>query len=117
MKTLAVELSYIANDIGSLARDQARKNFVTLLAARHETSDMDESLRLSSGVYAEKAARLKQARELATQVDLDGYAELVCNIADGNLRATTLLAHSGASGRYSPAVRDCLVSLPLVSSE
>jgi hypothetical protein len=119
LKQLSVELTYIANDIGSLARDEARKNYVTLLAKRDGLADLNDALRAAVSVYERKATALAQRRDALAKSDaaLPRYAELTCNIADGNLRATTLLAYAGSSGRYSPQVRDCLAQLPLVSSE
>lgn len=119
LKRLSVELTYIANDIGSLARDEARRNYVTLLAARDGLADLNDALRATVSVYERKATALAEQRAALASSDatLARYAQLTCNIADGNLRATTLLAHAGSSGRYSPQVRDCLAKLPLASSE
>lgn len=119
IKALAVELTYLANDVGSLARDPAAKNFVTLLAAKHpEFRELDQALALTSRIYREKAEALVAARRRPSpESALGRYAALVCDITDGNLRATTLLARTGSEGRYSPAARESLASLPLVSSE
>lgn len=118
LKRLAVELTYLANDIGSLARDPAAKNFVTLLARkRAELRDLDEALAATSRIYGEKAEALVAGRlRVTSEASLGRYAELVCDIADGNLRATTLLARRGAEGRYAPAARDILRALPSVGS-
>ncbi|MFZ5896669.1 MAG: terpene synthase family protein [Myxococcota bacterium] len=117
MKALGVELTYIANDIGSLARDQAQKNFVTLLMQEEPLlTTLDAALARASAIYREKADRLRSARQAqSADTSLGRYAELVCNITDGNLRATTLLAHTGAAARYSPAARECLEGLPFTS--
>ena len=118
LKRLAVELTYLANDIGSLPRDPAAKNFVTLLASnRAELHDLNDALAATSQIYREKAESLvAERRRLTSETALGSYAELVCDIADGNLRATTLLARRGSEGRYSPAARDVLEALPLVGS-
>lgn len=118
LKRLAVELTYLANDIGSLPRDPAAKNFVTLLASnRAELRDLDDALAATSRIYREKAESLvAERRRLTSATALQRYADLVCDITDGNLRATTLLARRGPEGRYSPAARDVLEALPLVGS-
>jgi len=118
MKALAVELSYLANDIGSLGRDKPTKNYVRLLM-EHDPSlaTLESALESTSKIYADKARSLvDRRRAFPAESTLARYAELVCDIADGNLRATTLLARNSAEGRYSPLARECLSALPLVGS-
>lgn len=119
LAALTVELTYLANDLGSLARDSSAKNFVTLLSARDALGpDISPAVEATCRIYAEKAARLVAARtSLDASSQLARYVELLCNVADGNLRATTLLGRTGAVGRYSPAARESLLRLPFVSAD
>jgi terpene synthase-like protein len=107
LKELGVELSYLANDIGSLRRDQGCGNYVKLRSA---STDLSEQLRQTSADYD---ARVQRYLELASgaQGELLRYVSLVSAITDGNLKATTLLALSGDAGRYAPEARDCLQRL------
>jgi hypothetical protein len=118
LKALAVELTYLANDIGSLARDKAGKNYVTLLMQRDPSlTTLESAVEASARIYADKARSLINERlAIESGTELARYAEVVCDITDGNLRATTLLARASAEGRYSPLARECLSKLPLVSA-
>jgi len=114
LKELAVELTYIANDIGSLRRDHVSSNYVTLRAERDGgSSDRSEQL---EQVRVDYDARVQRYQELAsgTRGELSRYASLVSAIADGNLKATTLLALSGEAGRYAPDARGCLQRLRML---
>lgn len=119
LTTLAVELTYLANDIGSIGRDSSVKNYVTLLASQDPTlTDVPRAIEATCRIYTEKAAHLVALRtSLPRGGALARHADLVCNVADGNLRATTLLGTAGAVGRYSPAARESLLGLPFVSAD
>jgi terpene synthase-like protein len=117
LKELAVELTYLANDVGSLGRDRGHKNYVLLSsAAPDDPTRLKESLDDALRLYADKVQSFRTfASQLPDREPLHAYATLVARIADGNLRATSLLASQGAAGRYSPWVRGALESLPLIS--
>ena len=111
LEALGVQLTYLANDIGSLHRDSPGLNYVTLRAQRElGPSALPELLEATRGDYD---ARVQAFLELAhgTSGELKRYASLVSAIADGNLKATLLLARSGDAGRYAVEVRACLGNL------
>jgi len=116
LKELGVELTYLANDIGSIQRDSNEKNYIRLLLAKMGSSlPIERGLEEALRIYREKArAFMLSSRDLQSRELLSSYADMVANVTDGNLLATTLLAESAPSGRYSPAVSGCLESLPRV---
>ncbi len=116
LKELGVELTYLANDIGSVLRDSEHKNYVRFMQARESGSSIERAIELTEEVYRDKArafAELAQRVELGS--DCARYADLVASVTDGNLRATSLLSRAGSEGRYAPAVRASLESLPCLS--
>jgi hypothetical protein len=118
LKELAVELVYIANDVGSIARDPHQKNYVRFLLAELGTSaTLEQALEETVRVYKRKAhAFVEKASELSSALSMSPYVDMVAHVTDGNVLATIALAEQGRSGRYSPAVRTCLASLPLLTS-
>jgi Terpene synthase family 2, C-terminal metal binding len=111
LQALGVELTYIANDIGSLRRDHRSPNFVTLLTERYPgLFTLPELLEAARTEYTARARAFDALREGATG-ELARYASLVAAVTDGNLRATLLLARSGDAGRYASETRECLESL------
>jgi hypothetical protein len=109
LKALGVELTYLANDIGSLRRDDRAPNYVTLRAAVEGAP----AAGLLETVRADYDARVQAFHDLAqgARGELQRYVSLVSQITDGNLKATLLLARAGDAGRYAPEARDCLGSL------
>ena len=108
LKATAVDLTYVANDLGSFGRDGASKNFVSLIA--DETGcNREEALRATVEFYVAQAHSFsEQAAALGAARD---YVDLVACVTDGNLRATTFLATSDREGRYAPEVRELLEEL------
>ena len=109
MKALGVELIYLANDIGSIERDNGRGNYVRLLAERIGPNALDQALDATTRRYRDKASEfLARSSDLAPGSRSAAYADMLAYIIDGNLRSTAFLAHPAAFGRYSPTVRECL---------
>jgi hypothetical protein len=111
LQVLGVELTYIANDVGSLRRDEPAMSYITLRAAR-DLGRVSLSARLEAtraDYDARVQAFLDRAREL--RGELSRYASLVSAITDGNLEATLLLARAGDAGRYAAEAGECLSQL------
>jgi len=113
LKELAVELSYLANDIGSIDQDGERKNYVRLMALQSgRVTDLDAAIEATARVYREKAAEfVTKARDLENGSPCKAYADLVAQIANGNVRVTAFLAEHASFGRYAPTVRSALDGL------
>ena len=110
LKELAVELSYLSNDIGSIDQDGERKNYVRLMALESgKPGDLEAAIEETARVYREKAAEfMTKARDLENGSVCKAYAELVAQIANGNVRVTAFLAEHASFGRYAPTVRAAL---------
>jgi hypothetical protein len=115
LKDIAVELTYIANDIGSVARDQTSKNYVWLLLREQpELSGLDDALELAGNIYAQKLSEFRERAELLPPRVRDGqYLYLLADIIDGNRNATASLARIGSANRYSPQQHETLNQLPV----
>ncbi|HYQ14583.1 MAG TPA: hypothetical protein VEQ58_02460, partial [Polyangiaceae bacterium] len=116
LKQLGVELTYLANDIGSLGRDRLGKNFVTLSCVDpNDPAQLKTALDATLRLYADKVAAFRLLEsQLPARAPLADYADLVAQISDGNLQATSLLSRQSTALRYAPWLRDALDSLPLL---
>ncbi len=115
-KRLSVELTYLANDLGSVARDGQQHNYVGLLQVSAAAASLEEAVELTGRLYCDKVAEFQGlARALPRSGSLGRYAAMSADIADGNLRATAALARQGSAGRYSPLLRARLNELPLIA--
>lgn len=109
LKATAVDLTYVANDLGSFGRDGASKNFVSLIADQ-AGCQRDEALRATVEFYVAQAQSFaEQAAALSPATR--SYVDLLAWVTDGNLRATSFLATGDREGRYAPEVRELLEEL------
>lgn len=110
IKEISVELTYLANDMGSIARDRRGMNFVSILAAERELS-LEEALRETAELYLDQVQLFSRLSEELHDEEAQKYVDLLAHVTDGNLRSTLYLASSSASGRYAPEARALLDQL------
>lgn len=114
LRAWGIELTYIANDLGSMRRDPKEKNFISLLS-KEEGLSIPEAIRAASQIYQQKAQEfLLLAHKLwndTQEPKLRAYLDMVAHVTDGNLLATTMLASVGGSGRYATDARELLEGL------
>lgn len=120
LKHAAVEMTYIANDIGSLARDPPTKNYVGLRMTRGD--GLVGALDAAAAEYEHRKALFEQAWRVANTRSPDGnrYVSLLADLTNGNLGATIELTRSPAAVRYDPGhdkARQALTKLPMVPRE
>src|SRR5262249_33686068 len=103
LKILGVELTFLANDLGSIERDADRPNYVRYVAAESRGS-LAEAIERTSADYAQRVAEFVEIWRRLPEVGNEGdalghYADMVAHVTDGNLEATQLLARGGQPGR------------------
>jgi hypothetical protein len=122
-KDLAVEMTYIANDIASLERDEPSINLLTILAEDCDSKFNEEkmlyAINKAAEIYCIKAKKIAVGIEQFKHIEQQKfftYFEMLEQVIDGNLLSIKGLSLRTSVQRYGSYTSQIIKDLPFISS-